>query len=145
MIPLFLVVPDRRLSWAIRVVDEQNRFETVRFRSLQHALEKRNPAELLLVQWTTEEIIAELSRQNPFEPLHRLSPLIVYCPELPQKTVAEGEAIRFALLQLGVTAVFSQLRELPSILSMIQRHFNRVPPPKKEWTQTIFDSLPWKK
>jgi hypothetical protein len=149
MIPLFLVVPDRRLSWAIHVADEQHRFETVRFRSLQHAIEKgdseKNSSGFLLVQWTTEEILAELTRNKPFNQFHHSLRLLVYCPELSQKTVAEGEEIRFALLQLGVIAVFSQFRELPAILSMVQRYANRFPPPQKQWSQMIYDSLPWKK
>jgi hypothetical protein len=149
MIPLFLVVPDRRLSRAIRVTDEQHRFEVVRFRSLQHAIEKGNPEEnpsrIFIVQWTTEEISVELARNEPFNRCRYFPRLIVYCPELSQKTVAEGEEIRFALLQLGVIAVFSQFRELPAILAMVQRYANRFPPPQKQWSQVIYDSLPWKK
>ena len=149
MIPLFLIVPDRRLSWAIHVADEQRRFETVRFRSLQHAIEKRNfeknPFRIFIVQWTVDEILVELAREEPFNRFRYSPHLIVYCPELSQKTVAEGEAIRFALLQLGVIAVFSQYRELPAILSMVQRYANRFPLPQKQWSQMIYDSLPWEK
>jgi hypothetical protein len=149
MIPLFLVVPDRRLSWAIHVADEQRRFETVRFRSLQHAIEKgnseKNSSEIIIVQWTTEEILVELTQNELFNRFRHSPRFIVYCPELSQKTVDEGEEIRFALLQLGVIAVFSQFRELPVILSMVQRYTNRFPPPQKQWSQVIYDSLPWKK
>jgi hypothetical protein len=149
LIPLFLVVPDSRLVRAIHVADGQHRFETIRFRSLQHALEKRNseenPRGLLIVQWTIKEISAELMRNKPFYSFHYYSRLIIYCPELSKKTVAEGEEIRFALFQLGVIAVFSQFRELPPILSILQQQANRFPTPQKQWAQTIYDSLPWKK
>jgi hypothetical protein len=149
MIPLYLIVSDRRLVRAIHVADEHHRFETIRFHSLQHALEKGNsvgnPSKLLIVQWTAEEIPAKFAQNKPFNPSYYSSRLIVYCPELSQKTVAEGEEIRFALLQLGVIAVFSQFRELPPILSMVQRYANRFPPPQKQWSETIYDSLPWKK
>ncbi|MDR2439693.1 MAG: hypothetical protein LBE12_10050 [Planctomycetaceae bacterium] len=148
-IPLFLVVPDRRLIQAVHVVDDQHRFETIRFRSLQNALEKenseRNVSRLLIVQWTVEEVLVELSQNKRFNLCHYSSRLIVYCPELLQKTVAEGEEIRFALLQLGVIAVFSQFRELPTVLSILLRCANRFPPPQKQWSQLIYDSLPWKK
>ncbi|MDR0704842.1 MAG: hypothetical protein LBF88_07630 [Planctomycetaceae bacterium] len=149
MISLYLVVPNRRLSWAVRVADEQRRFEVVRFRLLQHVIEKgnteENPCKILIVQWTTEEILRELARNEPFNRFRSSPRLIVYCPELAQKTVEEGEEIRFALLQLGVIAVFSQFRELPTILSMVQRYANRFPLPQQQWSQVIYDSLPWKK
>jgi hypothetical protein len=149
MIPILLVVPDRRLALAIHVADKQHRFETIRFQSLYRALEKinseGNQSGLLIVQWTSEKILAELTQKESFNRLHYSSRLIVYCPELSQKTVAEGEEIHFALLQLGVIAVFSQFRELPSVLSMVQRHANRFPPPQKQWAQAVYDSLPWKK
>jgi hypothetical protein len=149
MIPLFLIVLDRRLSLAVRVADEQHRFEVVRFRSLQHAIEKGNAEEnsskILIVQWTTKEILLELAQNKSFNRYCYSQRFIVYCPELSQKTVDEGEAIRFALLQLGVIAVFSQFRELPAILAMVQRYANRFPTPQKQWSQTIYDSLPWQK
>ncbi|MDR0338327.1 MAG: hypothetical protein LBI18_14720 [Planctomycetaceae bacterium] len=149
MIPLFLVGSDRRLGLAIRVVDERQQFEVVRFRSLQHALEKgiseENSFKILIVQWTTEEILIKLAGNSLFNRFGYSLHVIVYCPELSQKTIEEGEEIRFALLQFGVVAVFSQFRELPAILSMVQRYATRFPLPAKQWSQAVYDSLPWKK
>ncbi|MDR2754499.1 MAG: hypothetical protein LBC20_02220 [Planctomycetaceae bacterium] len=148
-IPLFLIVPDRRLIRAIHVADEQHQFEITRFRSLQHALEKgntdKNSPRLLIVQWNSEDILKELAQNKSFNPIPYSSRLIVYYPELSQKTPAEGEEIRFALLQLKIITVFSQLRELPSVLDIAQHYANRFTTPQKQWTQIIDDTLPWKK
>ena len=139
---LLLVAPDNRLTRLIRADDRENRFEIVRFRDFEKARQRARtpPGCALIVQWTVEEILDRLSQGVP----PRVAPLFVYCPELPQKTVTEGEEIRFALLQYGATAVFSQRRKLPGFLDMIGCYARRFPPPEKHWTQAVEESLPWK-
>jgi hypothetical protein len=143
MLRLFLVAPDGWLGRAICAADEQKCFEIIRFRSFQHFREKKLQG-ILIVQWTTKEIVTEINR---YERQPQGLSFIVYCPELVRRTVAENEAIRFALLQFGTVAVFSQRRELPTILSVLCRcrnQFHPLSPPQRDWTQIIYDSLPWK-
>jgi hypothetical protein len=144
-IRLIVVAQNNRLSRAIYAADELKRFEVIRFRTLQNVVERENATGLFLVQWMVGEIQTELTRNSSNSWRQCFSRMIVYCPELSQKTVTESEEIRFALYQLGVVTVFSQLRELPAILSIIHRYAKRFPPPPKEWTQTVYESLPWKK
>ncbi|MDR0869628.1 MAG: hypothetical protein LBN39_02435 [Planctomycetaceae bacterium] len=108
-----LVAPDGHLARQIALYDEQHRFETVRFTTVANALEKTQPNEMLIIQWTVAEIIETLKQANGIA-----RPFIVYCPELAERTAKEGENIRLALLQFGAAAVFSQGRKLPQMLAI---------------------------
>lgn len=117
MIRIPLLAPDARLARQIVLYDERQQFETVRFLTLQNALVKTRPDEILLIQWTVEEILETLRRGDNIE-----RPFIVYCPELNERTAKEYEELYLALLQFGATAVFSQARQLPKILAIIERN-----------------------
>ena len=140
-IRLLVVAPDNDLLRAIRVADRNRRFEPVRFRSFETVLEKADCTGFPIVQWSVDEITERLTL--PLR-LSRNVPFMVYCPELPRRTVTEGESVRFALLQYGASAVFSQLRKLPKFLDLVCRYAQRFPPPEKHWSEAVNDSLPWK-
>jgi hypothetical protein len=106
-----IVAPDGHLAQSLRFYGA----ESVRFTSFENAAAKTEPNKILLIQWSVAEIIERLKTSEKLE-----RPFIVYCPELPLRTVKEGEEIRFALLQLGAAAVFSQIRQLPDILPLLQ-------------------------
>jgi hypothetical protein len=57
----------------------------------------------------------------------------------------ETEQIRFALLQVGVGGVFSQLGELLTLLPIFQRHHQKFTPKKQDPFKLTWNSLPWKK
>ncbi len=124
VVRIVLVAADNRLNRAIWAADRAGRFEVARFRNFDRAWHRaaEHPGSVMIAQWTVAEVLDRLATT---EIVRRTAPakipLFVYCPELPRRTVDEGEEIRFALLQYGATAVFSQMRKLPGFLDMIYR------------------------
>lgn len=146
-IPLLLVAPDGRLARAIRVVDRFRRFESVRFRSLEKALEKgkNNPESVLLLECPFETLKQGTFPLSAGVPRSFASRFFVSVPDLPTRTVAEAELFRFALLQLGVTAVVSCSRELPALFRACLRRAPGIGATSSaNLFQACWNTLPWK-
>lgn len=143
-IRLHLVAPDGRLARSIRVLDSKNRFATTRFATIDAALHKsRNDlGVVLLVQCSYDDLSRGIEALTRFGIRFFSSRLFVYVPDLPERTTVENEDLRLALLEIGVTAVFAQRRELASLLSVFERYAARFPAPSKEY-RSVREFLPW--
>ncbi len=121
-IPIFLIAPDNRLAHAIWSESHDARFDVIRVGDFDRAkkLAAECPGSVLLAQWNVDDILERLAQSDTRD---LDAPLFVYSPVLQKLTVKEGDDIRFALLQFGAAAVFSQLRQLPGVLEMVRgRH-----------------------
>lgn len=138
-IPLFLVARDARLIRALRALDEERMFDPTRFSSLTGALRKAkdDPSVVLIVQRNAEEISEQIDSISRLEIRDVESRIFFYVPDLPTKSRREEEEIRLALLQIGATAVFSQLRELPALFSAFRRASTSRPVPAMSLVDTI--------
>lgn len=115
---LFIVATDKHLVRAMRVLDRRKQFELTRFHSLKNAVEKSKFDRhiILLVQYFSEEITELFPVFQTLTSSFFSSRLFVYVPDLPKQNRTVSEAIRFAFLQLGTTAVIASQQELKSLL-----------------------------
>lgn len=145
-IRLFLAAPDGRLTKMVHILDSRNRFEMTRFPTLDAAMEKgkNDPGVVLILQSFYDDLAPRIESLTRFGTHFFSSRLFVYVPDLSVRTVAEDDLARSALLEIGVTAVFSQRRELAALLSTFERYAPRYPDPTVSQTQTVWDTLPWK-
>lgn len=138
-IRLFLAAPDSRLIRMIRILDERNRFETIRFPTLEAALEKgkNDPGVVLILQSSYDDLARRIETLARFGTRFFAARLFACVPDLAVRTPAEDTEIRLVLSEIGVTAVFSQRRELATLLSTFERHAARHPNPTDSWEISI--------
>ena len=124
----------------------------VRLRSLRNvvAWAGRHPDGALFVEVTLPEIrnlVAVLHRLRRDHPQLRF---VAMCPEMPDWTVSQAAAIRFGLLETGVSCVLGSQRELARVLPFLDRQLEvTTTPPVEEGAldgkMAIWNRLPWKK
>lgn len=118
VIRLFVVAPDNRLVRMIRSLNCRKQFEPIRFRSLENAVEKAkfDHRVVLLFQCLSKEVSESIAVFQMLTSSFFSARLFVYVPDLPKQNHDISEAVRFALLQAGITAVASSQLELKSLL-----------------------------
>ncbi len=145
-IRLFIIAPDGQLARSVRAADSRNEFTTVRFRSYSLAVSRaaREPGVSVLVQCAVDDLGGRFFAPGDLPPCRLAFPVVFFCPELSGLTPLLGSEIRFTLLELGATTVFSKSRKLNGVLSIFRKYAASGPEKQKAWTQTIWEGLPWK-
>ena len=105
--------------------------QPVQLRSLDGVRKKlvRHPAALLLLilKWNSTDGEAALRTLSDLRRNFPAFRFVVFCPDLPEQTVADAETLRFLYLEYGATAVFANRRELASFSSLLEKHFDAHP------------------
>ncbi|MDR1052841.1 MAG: hypothetical protein LBL39_01590, partial [Planctomycetaceae bacterium] len=115
---IYVVAKDSRLLRLVRVVDVLGEFEVIRFGQLRAACERlrRDVGSVIIFDLEVSKVsggIVELGSDG-FRDVR--SRIFVCVNNMMLLSQPETEQIRFALLQLGVGGVFSQLNELTALL-----------------------------
>ena len=120
---IVVVAPNARLGREIAMKGAAQPIQLRSLATLRKKLEE-HPAAFVLLEWNTTEgevpprTLSDLRRNFP---VFRFA---VFCPDLPERTTAVAETIRFLLLESGATAVFANRRELANLSGILREHFD---------------------
>jgi DNA-binding response OmpR family regulator len=144
---IYVVAKDSRLLRFVRVVDISGKFEVIRFGQLRAACERlrRESGAVVLVDWEFSKVSAGIVELGSDGFRDVRSRIFVCVNNIMLLSPVETEQIRFALLQIGVGGVFSQLNELTALLPIFQHHYEKSTPKKQDPFKLTWNSLPWKK
>ncbi|MDR1480447.1 MAG: hypothetical protein LBJ00_16050 [Planctomycetaceae bacterium] len=144
---IYVVAKDSRLVRWVRVVDAAEKFDVIRFGQLRTACEKmrRNNGTIVLVDWEFSKVAEGISELSADGLQNVRSRLFVCVNNMLLLSSSETELIRFALLQIGVGGVFSQLGELNTLMPLFYRYSQQFAPKKQDPFKITWNLLPWKK
>lgn len=134
---VLILICERRRRWttALRLAwkpDDQTK-EPVRLRSPRLLAErvKTFPASFVFLETELEEFSGRLAMIRYFRTHYRSSRLIALVPGLPSLPPGIAENLRFALLDGGAVHVLGMLREIPSVVPILEKHFADVAAPSR--------------
>ena len=139
---LIIIAPNARLG---REVASKGFAQPIQLRSLAGLRKKleQHSATVLLLEWSSADGETPLRTLNALRRDFPLFRFVVFCPDLPERTAADAETLRFLFLESGATAVFANQRELAALSGILQRHFDDHPEPTKDRIREIREFLPW--
>ena len=138
-----IVAPNARLGREIAVKEAAQPIQLRSLTGLRKKLDKHSAA-FLLLEWNTGDGETPLRTLNDLQRDFPAFRFAVFCPDLPERTVADAETIRFLLLESGAAAVFANRRELANLTTILRKHFADHSEPVKDRIRDIREFLPWK-
>jgi hypothetical protein len=144
---LYIVSRNLRLLRWVRVVDVLGEFNIVRFSQLLAASEmaRQDSNSIVLIDWGSVEVVEGIGELSDDRFRSVKSRFFICVNDLQLLSNADAESIRFALLQTGVGGVFSQLKELATLMPLFSNYSKNINPKKQELFKSVWESLPWKK
>lgn len=140
VVPAAVILCERAGTWATALrceseVAEIRLHETRSIRECWNLLKRAAGGFIVaeLSQATVEQLLDRTSRLNREYPLARLA-------VVADRTLAGYEE---AFREAGAVAFITSSRDLRPLAAAIRLHLQQIPPPQRNFTERIWESLPW--
>jgi len=119
-VALIVVAPNARLG---REITAKGWAQPIQLRSLAGLRKKleEHPTAFLLLEWNFADGETPLRTINACRRDFSTFRFAVFCPDLPERTAADAETMRFLLFECGAVAVFANRRELAALANIIKK------------------------